>query len=72
MAEPQKKMQELSDDYQNLQSGKIPSVAKGILADARCRTVDHGRSPPDARIATAREHYSEEGGRRIRRLEALS
>jgi hypothetical protein len=63
MGELQKKLQDLSDDYQKLQAGTTYHVSGklGTFADTLPRTFHRSRSSPAARVAATGEHYREEG-----------
>jgi hypothetical protein len=68
MNDSQKKLQDLSDSYQNLQAGtQSREGSQRSLISWWGRTGGGGRLAPEARIATAGEHYGEKGGQRLAR-----
>jgi hypothetical protein len=56
----QKKLQELSDNYQGLQAGMYSAANRGCRLTSH-RARNRGRGTPEARVATAGEQHSQEG-----------
>jgi hypothetical protein len=62
MGDVQKKLQDLSDAYQNFQAGKMPEkLHQCSLISWWGRALDSRRGSPETRIAAAGEHNRQEG-----------
>lgn len=61
MSEVQKKLQELSENYQSLQAGKGAQKIAMNIHRLQYRARDSRRSTPKARVAAAGKHNCQEG-----------
>jgi hypothetical protein len=64
MSELQKKLQELSDNYQKLQGGVLVLENRCDYALIRDRPLHQRRGAPEARVAAARKYDCQKGSRR--------